>query len=78
MIFHGGFYYYSESRNQRQIFIRRSRTIAGIGLDPGVCVWKAPGRGLNSDNVWAPELHLIRAVASTSQPEFLITSTKSV
>lgn len=59
MIFHGGFYYYSESRNQRQIFIRRSRTIAGIGQDPGVCVWKAPGRGLNSDNVWAPELHLI-------------------
>ena len=59
MIFHGGFYYYSESRNQRQIFIRRSRTIGGIGQDPGVCVWKAPGRGLNSDNLWAPELHLI-------------------
>jgi GH43 family beta-xylosidase len=59
MIFHGGFYYYTESRNKRQIFIRRSRTIAGIGEDPGVCVWTAPARGLNSDNVWAPELHLI-------------------
>src|SRR5436305_3603946 len=59
MIFHGGFYYYSESRNYREIFIRRSRTIAGIGEDPGVCVWTAPQRGLNSSNLWAPELHLI-------------------
>ncbi len=59
MIFHGGFYYYSEARNRRQIYIRRAKTIAGIGQDPGVCVWTAPARGRNSDNVWAPELHLI-------------------
>ena len=59
MIFHGGFYFYCESRNQREIFIRRSRTIAGIGADPGVRVWRAPDRGGNSNNVWAPELHLI-------------------
>jgi len=59
MIFHGGYYYYSETRDRRHIFIRRSRTIAGIGQDPGVCVWSAPARGKNSDNVWAPELHLI-------------------
>lgn len=59
MIFHGGFYYYCESRHKRQIWVRRSRTIAGIGNDPGVCVWHAPARGGNSDNVWAPELHLI-------------------
>jgi len=59
MIFHGGFYYYSESRNDRRIFIRRSRTIAGIASDPGVCVWTAPVIGRNSDHVWAPELHLI-------------------
>jgi len=59
MIFHGGYYYYSEARNKRQIFIRRAKTIAGIGQDPGICVWTAPGRGKNSDNVWAPELHLI-------------------
>jgi len=59
MIFHGGYYYYSEARNKRQIFIRRAKTIAGIGQDPGVCVWTAPARGRNSDNVWAPELHLI-------------------
>lgn len=59
MIFHGGFYYYSETRNLRHIYIRRSRTIAGIGQDPGVCVWSAPATGPNCDNVWAPELHLL-------------------
>jgi GH43 family beta-xylosidase len=59
MIFHGGFYYYCETRNRRHIYVRRSRTIAGIGNDPGVRVWTAPERGMNSDNVWAPELHLI-------------------
>jgi GH43 family beta-xylosidase len=59
MIHHGGYYYYSETRNRRQIFIRRSRTIASIGQDAGICVWTAPSRGMNSDNVWAPELHLI-------------------
>lgn len=59
MIFHGGFYYYSESRDHRRIYIRRSRTIAGIGQEPGVCVWTAPARGFNSKNLWAPELHLI-------------------
>ena len=42
MIFHGGFYYYCESRNKRHIYVRRSRTIAGIGSDPGVRVWTAP------------------------------------
>jgi GH43 family beta-xylosidase len=59
MIFHGGFYYYCESRNKRHIYVRRSRTIAGIGQDAGVRVWTAPNTGLNCDNVWAPELHLI-------------------
>ena len=34
MIFHGGYYYYSETRNKRHIYIRRSRTIVGIGQDP--------------------------------------------
>ena len=59
MIFHGGYYYYSETRNNRHIYIRRARTIAGIGLDPGIRVWSAPLRGGNSHNIWAPELHLI-------------------
>src|SRR5215475_2620514 len=59
MIFHGGYYYYTESRNRRDIYIRRSRTILGIGQDPGIRVWMAPAQGENSNNLWAPELHLI-------------------
>ncbi|SPE54818.1 Alpha-N-arabinofuranosidase [Verrucomicrobia bacterium] len=59
MIFHGGYYYYSEIRHRRHVFIRRSLTLTGIAQDPGVCVWSAPPHGPNSDNLWAPELHLI-------------------
>jgi GH43 family beta-xylosidase len=58
MIFHEGFYYYCESRNeQRSICIRKSQTIAGIARDPGVYVWHAPPKAANSHAVWAPELH---------------------
>ncbi len=60
MIHHEGFYYYCESRHhQRSIVVRRSRTIAGIGQDAGVCVWNAPATGRNCDHLWAPELHRI-------------------
>jgi GH43 family beta-xylosidase len=60
MIFHEGFYYYCEAREkQRCIVVRKSRTIPGIGADPGVVVWKAPRRGRNSNALWAPELHRI-------------------
>jgi GH43 family beta-xylosidase len=59
MIFHGGYYYYSEARDHRHLFIRRARTIQGIGQDLGVRVWTAPVFGPNSNNLWAPELHLI-------------------
>ncbi len=59
MICHGGWYYYSESRHKRQIYLRKARGIGEIGRDPGTRVWTAPPRGGNSNNVWAPELHLI-------------------
>src|SRR5438105_15940226 len=59
MIFHGGCYYYPEGRNQRQILLRRSRSLVAIGQAAGTCVWTAPSRGRNSDNLWAPELHLL-------------------
>jgi GH43 family beta-xylosidase len=58
MIHHEGSYYYCESKNHhRSIRIRKSATIAGIGQDPGVCVWNAPTTGRNSHAIWAPELH---------------------
>jgi GH43 family beta-xylosidase len=59
MIFHGGFYFYCESRGGRHLYIRRSRTIAGIGNDAGGRVWTAPERGANGSHLRAPELHLI-------------------
>jgi GH43 family beta-xylosidase len=58
MIFHEGFYYYCESRNDmRSIAVRRSRSMAGIADDPGVYIWHAPPKGGNSHAIWAPELH---------------------
>ncbi len=58
MIYHNGLYYYCENRNrQRSIGIRKSRTIAGVGQDPGETVWTAPAHGRNSRSVWAPEMH---------------------
>lgn len=59
MIFHGGTYFYSESRRRREIWIRKSRSIPGISRDPGVCVWTAPWSGGNADHIWGPELHLL-------------------
>ena len=60
MVYHDGFYYYCESRNKhRSIFIRKSKTISGIGQDPGLGVWNAPKSGRNRNAIWAPELHRI-------------------
>jgi GH43 family beta-xylosidase len=60
MIFHGGSYYYCQSaKGDTGIRIRKSATIAGIAHDEGKVVWKAPRRGMNSREIWAPELHFI-------------------
>ena len=59
MILHEGFYYYCEAPENKRISIRRSKTIASIGEDPGFCVWSAPAFGPNCHAVWAPELHFI-------------------
>ena len=59
MIFHNGFYYYCESRNNTTIHVRKAQHLLDIGEDEGVIVWTPPKRGLNSQNVWAPELHHI-------------------
>jgi GH43 family beta-xylosidase len=59
MIFHGGFYYFCESRNNTTIHIRKAKHLLDIGKDVGAQVWAPPKRGMNSKNVWAPELHFI-------------------
>jgi GH43 family beta-xylosidase len=59
MVLHQGQYYFCESRNHRTIHVRKSRSILDIGQDDGVIVWTPPKSGLNSQGVWAPELHWI-------------------
>lgn len=60
MILHEGLYYYCQSaKGDTGIRIRRSPTIAGIAHDEGTVVWTAPKRGMNSREIWAPELHFI-------------------
>ncbi|MEO5802895.1 MAG: glycoside hydrolase family 43 protein [Verrucomicrobiota bacterium] len=59
MIFHKGFYYFCESRDQTTIYVRKSKSIFDIGRDSGVKIWRPPAHGPNCKNVWAPELHFL-------------------
>ncbi|MGV3773041.1 MAG: family 43 glycosylhydrolase [Verrucomicrobiales bacterium] len=59
VIYHNGFYYYCESRNQDSIHVRKAKSFTEFGLDAGLEVWNAPVFGGNSKAVWAPELHLL-------------------
>lgn len=59
MIFHEGFYYFCESRDQTTIYVRKSKSIFDISKDPGTKIWAPPARGMNAKNVWAPELHFL-------------------
>ena len=57
MVYHEGFYYYAESRNQHSLHIMKARSPVEIGKDEGEMIWEAPMVGGNSKAVWAPELH---------------------
>jgi GH43 family beta-xylosidase len=59
MVQHEGAYYYCESRNQHTIHVRKSKSITDVVQDDGACVWSPPYYGMNSKNVWAPELHFL-------------------
>jgi GH43 family beta-xylosidase len=59
VVYHEGFYYYCESRNQDSIYIRKAKSFVDLNADPGQLIWSAPALGPNSKAVWAPELHLI-------------------
>lgn len=58
MTFHGGKYYYCES-TAAGIFLRVADDFLAMGKSPRVCVWKPARKGPASQNVWAPELHVI-------------------
>lgn len=59
IVHHEGFFYYCESRNNQTIHVRKAKHFLDIGQDEGVKVWSPPRRGMNSKNVWAPELHFL-------------------
>lgn len=53
-----GSYYYCESTAEG-IFLRVARDFLALGRSPQVRVWSPPKRGPVSQNIWAPELHVI-------------------
>lgn len=50
------FYYYTHTLVDR-IDIWRTRTVTDLKNAKRTTVWRAPNAGLNSKNIWAPELH---------------------
>jgi GH43 family beta-xylosidase len=55
---HGGQYFYCYSAG-RDIRVRRAAELHQIGGGDETVIWTAPDDGLYSQNVWAPEMHLI-------------------
>lgn len=55
---HEGEYLYCRSDGGR-LFIHRSPTLQGIGSAPGVMIFDPPSGTMYSENLWAPELHLL-------------------
>lgn len=55
---HEGEYLYCRSDGGR-LFIHRSPTLQGIGQAPGVMIFDPPNGAAYSENLWAPELHLL-------------------
>lgn len=58
LIYRNGFYYFTFTAG-KSIEIWKSPTITGLNEAKKVTVWKAPDVGVNSDDVWAPELHFV-------------------
>jgi GH43 family beta-xylosidase len=56
--YHEGYYYFCISWN-RAIWVWKAHTISGIDRGVKVKVWSAPSTGVNSRQIWAPELHFI-------------------
>lgn len=58
LVYHRGHYYYCESTGAG-IFLRVAADFLALGQAPRVCVWTPPKKGPASQNVWAPELHVL-------------------
>jgi GH43 family beta-xylosidase len=59
VIYHDGFYYYANSAG-KQLIIRKTKTMQGLGAAPRTIIWKAPDGTAWSKELWAPELHYLR------------------
>ncbi len=55
---HGGKYYYCESA-ATGIYLRVAEDFLALGQAPRVRVWAPPKKGPTSQNLWAPELHIL-------------------
>ena len=59
---HRGLYYYCESA-ATGIYLRVAQDFLALGQAPRVLVWAPPKKGPASQNVWAPELHILNGRA---------------
>src|SRR5688500_7336041 len=57
IVFHQGFYYWCSSAGDAVVAVFRSERLTERGEK--VIVWRAPARGPHSQQIWAPELHLL-------------------
>lgn len=58
LTYHRGYYYFTFTTG-RSVEIWRSRSITGLDSSKKVTVWRAPARGPNAEDVWAPEIHFL-------------------
>lgn len=58
LVYRKGFYYFTFTAG-KSIEVWKSATITGLNDAKKVTVWKAPDVGVNSDDVWAPEIHFV-------------------
>ena len=58
MTFHDGFYFYTHTL-QNKIEIRKTENPVDLRNAPRKVVWTAPKEGMNSAEIWAPEIHYL-------------------
>jgi len=62
MIYHDGYYYYSESNGWDKIYIIKTPTITGMADERSVLVWQSPPNGSEGSryNIWGPHLNYVQ------------------
>ncbi len=80
MIYHDGYYYYTETPGNSTIYIIKSKTITDIGEEDPITVWRSPPQGEPGVkyNIWGPHLNFIKgdwyiyyAAQSVKDPKYL-------